>query len=138
VAKPKTHPPQGFAGGETIRNLMVNVSRALDQSPAEVEKLQRLIISVLHEKFPKATDAPQHELFYVLEPAVRARIERSKTHNAAVAAILSRYEALPTNEQIQVARPPHHQSIIAAIVVGLIIAAVIVGVIIIYLAAKYD
>jgi hypothetical protein len=138
MAKPTTHPPAGFARGESVRHLMVNVSRALDQSPAEVEQLHRLIIGVLHEKFPKATNTPQHELFHVLEPAVRARIENSKTHKAAVDAILSRYEALPTNEQIRVARPPHKNSILAAIVIGALIAAVIVGVIILYLSVKYD
>jgi hypothetical protein len=138
LAKPKKHPPEGFARGETIRHLTVNVSRALDQSPAEVEQLHRLIISVLHEKFPKSTDAPLHELFHALEPEVRVRIERSKAHKAAVDAILARYEALPTNEQIRVARPPHQNSILAAIVIGALLAAVIVGVIIIYLAAKYD
>ena len=138
MAKPKTHPPEGFAHGETLRNLTVNVSRALDQSPAEVEKLHALTIRVLHEKFPKSTDAPLHELFHALEPEVRARIERSKTHKAALDAIFARYEALPTNEQIRVARPPHRNSLLAAVVIGALIAAVIVGVIILYLAAKYD
>ena len=138
MAKPQTHPPEGFARGETLRNLTVNVSRALDQSPAEVEQLHALTIRVLHEKFPKSTDAPLHELFHALEPEVRARIERSKTHKAAVDAILARYDALPSNEQIRVARPPHRNSLIAAVVIGALLAAVIVGVIILYLAVKYD
>jgi hypothetical protein len=118
--------------------MMVNVSRALDQSPAEVEQLHRLIITVLHEKFPHATDAPQHELFHALEPTVRARIESSEAHKAALAAIVSRFEALPGSEKIGAKRRPHHHAIVVAVIAGLIIGAVIVGVIILYLAVKYD
>jgi hypothetical protein len=118
--------------------MMVNVSRALDQSPAEVEQLHRLIIGVRHEKFPNATDAPQHELFHALEPTVRARIESSEAHKASLAAIVSRFEALPGSEKIGAKRRPHHHAIVVAVIAGLIIGAVIVGVIVIYLAVKYD
>jgi hypothetical protein len=136
MTMPSTHPPDGFAHGATMRHLMVNMSRAMDESPDEVELLHRLIITVLHERFPNAADAPQHELFNALEPVVRARMESSAQHRAAMDAIMSRYEALPTNEEIRLARDGHN-SIIIAIGVGLALGVLFVAAVCIYLSKKY-
>jgi hypothetical protein len=136
MAMPTTHPPEGFAHGATMRHLMVNISRAMDQSPAEVELLHRLIITVLHERFPNAANVPQHELFHALEPVVRARMESSPQHRAAMDAIMSRYEALPTNEEIRLARDGHN-SILIAIGVGLALGVLIVVAVCVYLSMKY-
>jgi hypothetical protein len=129
---PKTHPPEGFAEGATMRHLMVNISRAMVQSPAEVELLHRLIITVLHERFRNAANVPQHELFSALEPLVRMRMESSAPHRAAMDAIMSRYEALPTNEEIRLARDGHN-SILIAIRIGLALGVLIVVAVCIYL-----
>jgi hypothetical protein len=132
---PTRHPPEGIVYGATMLDLMVNISRAMDQSPDEVELLHRLIIMVLQERFPNATAVPQHELVHALEPVVRARMESSPRHRAAMDAIMSRYEGLRTNEEIRLDRDERN-SIIIAIGTGMALGVLIVVAVSIHLSKE--
>jgi hypothetical protein len=63
-------------------------------------------------------------------------MESSAQHRAAMDAIMSRYEALPTNEEIRLARDGHN-SILIAIGVGLALGVLIVVAVCIYRAKEY-
>jgi hypothetical protein len=78
----------------------------------------------------------EYELFHALEPVVRARMESSPHHRAAMDAIMARYEAFPTNEEIRLARDGHN-SIVIAIAVGLAIGVLFVVAVCVYLSMKY-
>jgi len=136
MAKPSKHPPEDFYFGEAMRHLNVNLARALDHSPKEVELLHGHIIKSIHALGRAARTMPQHELVQaVYQPAVAA-ISKSKTASRALEKIIANYDKLPSTPTIRLAKDGNN-SIMVAIFVGLVVGALIVGAVCLYLAARY-
>jgi hypothetical protein len=131
-----SHIPADFYGGATSRDLLATITRALDQSPKEMELLQRLVIRALHKRFGPGTDISQHELVQALYPDVVEAANNSKEAQRAIDAILRRYAILPTTERIRLAKAGQN-SLGAAILAGLLIGTAVVVVVCVYRAAKY-
>ena len=136
MAESSQHHPAHLYDGVAIRDLYVTASRAIDQSPKEVELLHGLAIRVLHKKYGTKVDLPQHALVQELYPLVVEAVSASKEAQAALDKIVERYGNLPSTEAIRLAKPGQN-SIAHAIVVGVVLGLIIVGVVCLYLAAKY-
>lgn len=136
MVKPAQHPPADFFEGEALRHLQFNLSRALDQSPKEVELLHIHIIKAMHSLGESAHTMAQHDLVQaVYQPAVNA-ISKSKAAAKAIEKIVAKYDLLPSTPTIRLAKDGSN-SIMVAIFVGLVVGALIVGAACLYLAARY-
>ena len=136
MAKASKHPPEDFYNGEAMRHLTINLARALDHSPKEVELLHTHIIKSIHALGPTAMSMPQHELVQaVYQPSVTS-MTKSKTANKALDKIIANYDKLPATPTIRLAKDGNN-SIALAILAGLVIGALIVGAVCLYYAARY-
>jgi hypothetical protein len=136
MANPAKHPPEDFYNGEAMRHLHMNLARALDHSPKEVELLHTHIIESIHALGPTARSMCQHELVQaVYQPSVAA-ITKSKTASSALDRIIANYDKLPSTPTIRLAKDGEN-SILIAIAIGLVCGALIVGAVCLYYAARY-
>ena len=136
MARPAKHPPEDFYNGEAMRHLNMNLARALDHSPKEVELLHTHIIKSIHTLGPKAMSMPQHELVQAIYQPSVAAMTKSKTASKAIDRIIANYDKLPATPTIRLARNGKN-SIALAILAGLVIGALIVGAVCLYYAARY-
>jgi hypothetical protein len=125
---PEQHPPAEFFDGVGIRDLLVTIARASDQSPKEVELVHGLIIRVIHQKYKNPADAPAalHEFMQEVHPAVVAAIADSKEATEALDRIGERYSKLPSTEHTRVAQEGQN-SIAMVIIIAVFIAAFVVS-----------
>ena len=136
MAKTAQHPPADFYDGEAMRHLLVNLARTLDQSPKEVEKLHTILIKTMHSIPGVSPSMPQHELVQLIyQPCVDA-VARSKSAGKLLDTIIERYGKLPSTPTIRLAKGAEN-SIMIAIMIGLVCGALIVGAACLYLAARY-
>jgi hypothetical protein len=123
-----------FLDGVVLRDLFVTMSRALDQSPKEVEFLHRLGIRVLRKTFGSRTNVQQHVLVKKLYPAVLAEINSSKKAKEALDRIVERYGKLPSTKATRLAQAGKNSLPVAAVGVGLAVGLIGCGLICLYMA----